>query len=331
MKKSYRNIKYIRVMDSKDKINYKLNTIPSILNMDSDNSQNSYDFNFYDTKSNSYFSNDLIYDVFDAEFKANFPEIKNNLNKIQCNKYSITRFSFEIISGKKSLDHNIINDIKKPIIFNMVKTDNKIIGRKVKRDPNKNGEIKGFEVHDKYADDNIRKKCKNLVMKYLFEFINKKIDNIYKDNKGYGDNRKEIKILGQSDKVNSTLIYDKEFLEKKLADIFSQNISSRCNNYSLDHNKKIIESLMNEEDKEKRDYFTKLFNFKFLDCTKYFCGEKNFPELEGLSNLESIKDEIVEKHGEKYYDLLLYYFKNYENIIEKKMKNRRKEKKRNEK
>ena len=61
----------------------------------------------------------------------------------------------------------------------MVKTDNKIIGRKVKRDPNKNGEIKGFEVHDKYADDNIRKKCKNLVMKYLFEFINKKIDNIF--------------------------------------------------------------------------------------------------------------------------------------------------------
>ena len=113
MKKSHRNIKYIRIMDSKDKIYYKLNTIPSTLNMDSDNSQNSYDFKFYDTKSNSYFSNDLIYDVFDAEFKANFPEIKNNLNKIQCNKYSITRFSFEIISGKKSLDHNIINDIKR--------------------------------------------------------------------------------------------------------------------------------------------------------------------------------------------------------------------------
>ena len=40
--------------------------------------------------------------------------------------------------------------------------------------------------HTKYADDNLRRKIKNLVLKYALEFLNEKIRALYKGNIGKG-------------------------------------------------------------------------------------------------------------------------------------------------
>ena len=108
-------------------------------------------------------------------------------------------------------------------------------------------------------------------------------------------------------------------MDKSLKDIFSENISSRFKNYPPTHNKELIESLINEIDDEKRIYFNKLFNLTFFDCLKYFIDDMIFTnELNGFKKFSSIKGIIEQKQGKEYVDLLLYYFKNFKEIINNK-------------
>ena len=71
-------------------------------------------------------------------------------------------------------------------------------------------------AHNKYSDDNMRKKCKNIILKYAIIFINSKIKEIYKGDIGNGSLKKQLKILKQNNKIKSTVEIDKIFLEKLL-------------------------------------------------------------------------------------------------------------------
>ena len=270
------------------------------------------------------FNDDNYSTYLDNLFKSYTREETNiNNNVITPVLYSVTNFNFFI--GKKKANTNIIIEPKRPKIikFNSFKFRKKL-GRKTKRDSkSSNNESKKYfnpETHDKFREDNLRKKSKNIIMKNTFEFINNKLKTIYKDDIGQGDLKKELKILDQKNNKSSTFKSDKAFLEKRLIDIFSQKISKRCCNFSSDHNKKIIELLINENDEEKRDYFTKLFNITFSDCLKYFIGEKNIIELEGMKVFSSIKDELMKESGEKYVSYLMNYLQNYEESINKRSK-----------
>ena len=112
-------------------------------------------------------------------------------------------------------------------------------------------------------------------------------------------------------------------MKKTLREIFSEKISGRIKNYPEDHNKIIIEGLINEKDEEKKIYFQNLFNLTFSDCLEYLRGDKYFEQLNGLelfSEFNEIKQKyLVEyKDGEEYVKLLKYYSKEYETIIKKK-------------
>ena len=171
----------------------------------------------------------------------------------------------------------------------------------------------------------MRKKCKNIILKFALEFLNKKIKEQYDGNIGKGKFRKELKILNQDEKVNSTVNIEKSFLTKTLKDIFSENISARLSNFPKNHNKILIESLIEEKDEEKKQYFIKLFNITFLDCLKYFRGEEtDIGELEGFKTISSIKETLIEEQGEEYFDLFMYYLKNFKDIIESKKARKKK-------
>ena len=52
-------------------------------------------------------------------------------------------------------------------------------GRKRKREENNDeSNTEGKNYHDKFSDDNLRKKCKNLVLKYVLELWKNKKRNI---------------------------------------------------------------------------------------------------------------------------------------------------------
>ena len=107
-------------------------------------------------------------------------------------------------------------------------------------------------AHTKYSDDNVRRKCKHLVLKSLLEFINEKIYQMYNGNIENGIFRKELQTMNQSQKSDATINFNKDFIKKKIVDILSEKISGRFTNYFEYHNKILIEKLMNEKDEDKK-------------------------------------------------------------------------------
>ena len=193
-----------------------------------------------------------------------------------------------------------------------------ISGRKRKLEKNDNSN----KVHNKFSDDNVRRKVKRIVFTHLLKYINKQIKIKYNGKIGKGIYKKELQILNQSQIINSNATFNKELLNKTLYDIFSDKISSRYTNYPKDHNKVIIERLINEKDTEKRSYFQNLFNLTFLDCLEYLSGDKYFEQLNGLelfSEFKEIKQDFLIKYddGEEYVKILKYHLKEYKNIINK--------------
>ena len=204
-----------------------------------------------------------------------------------------------------------------------IKNNKKKFGRKRKRN---NEDIQSQDKEEsernKFSDDNLRRKCKHLVLKYAQNFINNKIKIIYNGNIGNGILRKELQTINHFQKYNINIDFNKEFLTKTFKDIFSDNISTRFANFPLNHNKTIINYLLNEKDEKKRTYFHKLFNINFIQCLNHFIGKDFICELNGLKLFEEIKkEEILAKYpldGEEYYNNLFKYLNNYEEIINSK-------------
>ena len=145
-------------------------------------------------------------------------------------------------------------------------------------------------IHNKYSDDNLRRKCKHLVLQNLMKFINDKIKEIY-GHIGYGMKIKKLLIINQEQISNATIKFNKNFLSKKLSEIFSVNISTRYTNFDKEHNKILISELINDKDEIKRNYFKMLFNLTFVDCLRHFNGSKNIQILNDMTLFSQLNIE----------------------------------------
>ena len=255
----------------------------------------------------------------EEDLEINARDDINRRNTITYNDYTIPNSNFYINNSKSTNDQGDINQDKNENNKNYKKRGRKT---KIKHDKNENEESEQ-KIHSKFSNDNLTKKCKNIVLKSALESINKKIEEKYKNNIGFGKFNKKLQILNQENKVKSTAKDDKLFLHKTLKEIFSDNISSRLYNYSENHNKVIIESLINDEDEEKRIYFNNLFNITFLEYLNYFissetCNLNNNSILYGFKDFSSIKDSLIQNNDEDYVNALIEYLKNFEEIINKK-------------
>lgn len=297
-------------------INNKLDKIQNfdtlIQNIPLNSFENSSEDDFNISKINGENMNDNL----DTDWKLSSKENQIIKYKNNFNNFKIERTSF-FIEGIKILDNkkNNNSDLNK-----ITGHDNKQLnkrGRKRKRNDTIDNTKK--KTHDKFFDDNLTKKCKNIILKYALKFINKKIEEIYKDDIGYGKFKKELKIINQKNKVKSTVNIDKSFLDRNLKDIFSENISSRFYNFPETYNKTLIESLMNEEDEEKKIFFQELFNITFLECLQYFIDDSNNNDkLKGFIKFSDIKESLLKQHGKKYIDAFIFFLKNFKEIINNK-------------
>lgn len=82
----------------------------------------------------------------------------------------------------------------------------------------RNDNTPGF--HNKYSPDNILRKCKHIILSQLMEFINNKIKDIYNGQIGNSIFKKELLTLNKEQKFNSNVIYNQNFLKKKLRRYF---------------------------------------------------------------------------------------------------------------
>ena len=143
-------------------------------NFKSFNSLNPYDYKIEEDSflNNYYYSpNNLL---IDKEF--NKEKLNEKTTKVITNEERA--FQFEIREGNISFPE-LNKESNEEIIKNEYKKDLNIknyLGGK-----RKNNNCKG--EHNKYSDDNIRRKAKNLVLDYTMDFLNERIKNIYNGNK----------------------------------------------------------------------------------------------------------------------------------------------------
>lgn len=170
------------------------------------------------------------------------------------------------------------------------------------------------ESQSKYFDSSIIKKIKSISLSKISEYLNYKIQKVYEGKIGRGVFEKQLKNLNKNQITNSKS--DKEFIHKKLKDIFSDDISCKYSYYSKDHNKKLVENLLNEKNLEKRKIFQNLLSLTFLDCLSHIRGDKSFEPLKGIELLDTIIKQFDE--DENYQNLFRYYILHYEEIVMKK-------------
>lgn len=188
-------------------------------------------------------------------------------------------------------NNTIINtktQIEKIKIFDIKKVS-KRIGRRKQDKP----ELYKYEaVHTKYRQDNIIQKIK-------IHFINSTMDLI---NRKYNEylNIDSKKRLLQKIKPNFTKIWTKkgnqEFLEKKLKDVFSEELSERCSTFhdKKNYNKEQIEKLY---EKNKAKNVINILDKSLKEMYRIYIMENN-----GMKeyNLKYDLIQIEQKNGKEY-------------------------------
>ena len=233
----------------------------------------------------------------------------NKIDDYESMKNSSNNFYQDSI--KEENDEPNFHELKSNLIIKKKK-----VGRKRKLD---------YEDNHKIANDNMIRKCKHLVINNCIEFLNFQIKKIYHNNIGEGILIKKILDINQIQKSDNKLESTKLFLNKKLSEIFSVDISSKYTSFLHDHNKILISRLLNEEDIEKREKFQKIFNLTFADCIQLFLGNNNkYIEFEGFPVLDEIKDELNEDN--EYLEKIKNFLLNFEDIIKHKKPRKRNKK-----
>ena len=205
------------------------------------------------------------------------------------------------------------------------KETNKMLNQKRKKE----NENEDKRSHSKYTYDNLKRKCKHLVIENVKDYINRKIKEEYNGNIGEGILKKELVKLNQSQKKNSDVEFNKSFIYKTLKEILSQKITTKIKFLDGDHNKRVIEKLI----EEKKDKFEKLFNVSFIECVDHFIGNKQIYELNGLTLFSELKEQILngyKEDGESYYENLKIFLKEFEQRINNAIPRKRHKTKTNE-
>lgn len=282
--------------------------------------------NFQDKEDFSQISN---YEKYNQNIEKIFPLIFQDNSWIKIKEKSngdITNEDFKNLfmnrPNKKQFSKNYIENIQQFVKIKLFskkpfKNSNNVVGRKKKSDESPS-------IHNKFSDDNLMRRCKHIILESILSFINKKIDKIYsKENKDILNQMKLFKLSQNVDKT-SKVEYYKLLFNKSLQSIFSEDISKRYSKFNPNHNKNIIEKLMNEKIETKRIIFSKIFNLTFMDCLNHFRGTDYIEELDGMKKLnEYLLEKDFGAYDQEYRNILQYFIENYEYIINDKGSRRR--------
>ena len=293
-------------------------------------SQKSKEYNIFNSKTN--YKIDINYDVCNYNEKNVDLTITSN-NKLIAPTNASSKFEksfdnkmYDYESVKNSSNYFYLDSIKEENDYSNFKElksnlriKKKKVGRKKKLDYEDN------QDNHKIVNDNMIRKCKYLVINNCIEFLNFQIRNIYHNDIGEGILMKKILDINQQQKSDNKLETTRLFLNKRLIDIFSVDISPKYTSFLPAHNRLLISKLLNEEDIEKKEKFKKIFNLTFADCIQLFLGNNSkFNGLEGFPVFDEIKGDLNE--NDKFLGKLKNYLINFEEIIRNKKPRKRNKK-----
>ena len=293
------------------------NIIYDVININKDKKTNIdiHNFNMIEASKKEY----INYPMF--SFPENF-NINLKLENSTLIKETTTLFVNQLNKDGKTEPEEVFKDDNK-IIYDKIINDNK---KEDKEFLNKKRKTNIKDAHyNKFSSDRIVKKIRILILNAIFKFINEKIKILFNNNIGKGIFIKLFLPINKTNLSHSSVEYDKEFLNKKLKEIFS-SISDKFTNYLNTKNKDLIENLINLENKGK--YFQELFELTFLDCLEHIRGTKNSEILNDLPKINDILIQEGKNINEDEIEIYKEIINNYEIIIKhKKKRNPKKEKK----
>ena len=163
------------------------------------------------------------------------------------NKYNIQYKDFHNVNNNLIIFPNTLYPplmffrpyIPEPILF-QVKKESTIQQKRGRKTTRENID----KPHNKYANDNLRKKSKHIILSEILSFLNQKLKAIYKNDLGNGILLRQLLTLNHKEKANINITDNKNFLNKTLQEIFSEEISKRFTNFPSDHNKQLIKSFL---------------------------------------------------------------------------------------
>jgi len=217
--------------------------------------------------------------------KENDEEISHSLNfetnKEKCDKNSVELKTKEMTSIE-------IPKIEKKFLvkkryFN-VDSKKKKTGRKPKN-PVSNVE------HTKYSDDNILRKIKVKFFHKLVKYINNKITS------KYNGIVKILKPLKGEISQDNTINFNRQLMDSKLKDIFSNNeINGKFKLYEKDYNKNVIDEIYQNNIQE----LINIFELTFLEAFNIF-RDKNETKFSDFAKLNTVVDELKLKENDNNY------------------------------
>ena len=276
-------------------------------------------------KSTAIFTNTNISKLFVSFEKIE--KILKKLNDESFNKYitKIQKYKEDPELKKVEYEMNLLkkkrkNNREKDYIKN--NNSKNARGRKKTEDQTK-------RPHNKKSADNIIKKIKGYFIEFLIIFVNAIIN---KDKNGF-------KSLDYKENINKIKKEeDLKLLRTTVKDYLYQDISSRYYKTTIDWNKNLINSILEEQKDNEAINF--VLNMKIKDWIELFTLNKTTSDFKNLSfrgcieiqsKIPSIKklfDEIIDKNKDDFYfTKFVFYLYNYEMwFINKRGRNRKKDK-----
>ena len=233
--------------------------------------------------------------------------INDNLSQYSFFDSPIDTHKFSELDLMKFDDINQYSDLISKDTSNSLKNKalNKKIGQKVKREEN-----------EKYSNANLMRRAKTILFDSLLNYDNFIISKVYNEKIGNGINIKKLLKINHNQIKNINANYNRDLIKTSQGKIFSENISKRHTYYPLDHNKILINKLLNEVDDEKRKIFANLFSKTLKDCIHHITGQKS-EELKGLEYF--YENEILElDENDEFKKEIKRFIENYETISDKK-------------
>lgn len=213
-----------------------------------------------------------------------------------------------------------IDELKKEILGNIEKKNQTFIrkkrGRKNKKKIDQN---KKENVHDKFSDDNLKRKIKTHFHIFIVAYLNMKSKNIL--GKKYSFGKISSKIT-----QNITVEYNQKLFEKKIRDIIVE-MSDKFQD--KDRNKISLQIIKNKalENDEivqilNTNYKNMYLNYYLKSNNETFKGEANDESYEAhINKLEKIYGkEYISNYKRNAQELISYFYKIKKRIRKKKFK-----------
>ena len=158
------------------------------------------------------------------------------------------------------------------------------------------------KVHDKFYNDNIRRKIKSLYHKYIINLLNNLIKQKLK--------RIKKKFVKMNIKITKdvSIEYNRNLLNKSIKDIIV-DVSKKYSNKDINKNViKFIEAQKNNEE------IIKILNMTYEDLFTNYYLKSNKNDISNNS-FEAHKEILLKKYGEKYLSLFIQNTENFKEFF----------------